>query len=319
MGLPKTYDSFEFIQAGSEVITVNMLKGVGIAGKRAMTSTSSPGFSLMQEGISYAACEEIPFVILNVMRGGPGLGNIGATQGDYRQAIGSGGHGDYRNIVLTPGNIEEMYDFTIKAFDLAFKYRMIAVVLADGKLGQAKEGPVLLKEKDEIEINNYNVDEWAHDNNQNRGPRVSTSSYLKEDLMEKHNLYLQEKYKLIEKNETDTFEAYKIDDADIVCIAYGSVSGVTKEAVDACREEGVKAGLIRPKMVWPFPSKILQELADSTKAFLTLELSVGQMHRDVRLAIEGRKPTELIEHMGGVIHTPEEIYNKIIGMEKHYR
>lgn len=296
-----------FVQAESEVSAINMVYGAGACGKRVMTTTSSPGFSLMQEGVSYIACAEIPCVLANIQRGGPGLGTIQPSQGDYFQAVKGGGHGDYHMIVLTPNSVQEMADMVYKAFDLSEKYLTPALILADGALGQMMEA-VEFKE-------NYVKppfdDTWATIGGvSKRGKPVQiTSLYIQAEDMERRNNKLQAKYREIEENEVD-YELYRMDDAEIGYIAYGLSSRIVKKAVDLAREEGLKVGLIRPKTVWPFPKKVIQEYAKKVKAYLSIEMSVGQMIEDVKLAIECKIPVEHYGKTGGIVLSTDEILAK---------
>ncbi len=291
-----------YVQAESEVAAINMVYGAGGCGKRVMTSTSSPGYSLMQEGVSYIACAEIPCVLANIQRGGPGLGTIQPSQGDYFQAVKGGGHGDYRLIVLTPNSVQEMADMTQKAFDLAEKYRNPILILADGALGQMMEKvefkDVVIPEKDIS---------WATTGKtKDREANVMTSLYIQSEEMEAINLKLQAKYKVIEENEVD-YEEYHMDDAEVAIVAYGLSSRLAKKAVDVAREQGIKVGLIRPKTVWPFPTKLIQSYIGKVKAFLSVEMSAGQMIEDIRLAVEGKTPVAFYGKFGGIVPSVEDI------------
>ena len=296
--------SYCLLQAESEVAAVNMVYGAAAAGARVWTTTSSPGFSLMQEGVSYIACAELPCVFVNVVRGGPGLGTIQPSQGDYFQAVKGGGHGDYHLIVLAPNSVQEMVDFVILAFELADNYRTPVLLLSDGAIGQ-------MMEKVELPENiPYKPDKpWATTGKPpDRERNIITSLYIKSEVMEEKNRHLQEKYKKIEENEI-RFEEYKIDDAEVVISAFGLTSRVCKKAVDLAREEGIKMGLFRPISLWPFPAKRINELAslDRVKFFLSTEMNLGQMVEDIRLAVEGKKPVHFYGRQGGIVPTPEEI------------
>ncbi len=296
-----------FLQAESEIGAINMVYGAAGAGARVMTSSSSPGISLKQEGISYIAGAELPCVIVNIMRGGPGLGGIQPSQADYFQATKGGGHGDYRNIVLAPNSVQELVDITVLAFDLADKYRNPVMILGDGALGQMMEP---------VEFNTSNstpaVKPWAATGLKTRTtPNIITSLHLKPEELEKHNIHLQEKYSTIICNEVRYEELYT-DDADLVLVAYGITSRIARSAMKKARDEGMKVGMLRPITLWPFPEQPIAKLAAKTKAFLTLELSAGQMVEDVRLAVNGAKPVYFYGRMGGMIPSTKEIYDQII-------
>lgn len=302
--LPKR--DIAFVQAESEVSAINMVYGAAGCGKRVMTSTSSPGFSLMQEGISYIACAKLPCVLVNIQRGGPGLGTIQPSQGDYFQAVKGGGHGDYRMIVLTPNSVQEMADMTQKAFELAEKYRMIALILADGALGQMMEKV----EFKEVEKPNKDIS-WATTGKPaDRDANVITSLYIQPEEMEKQNIELQAIYKEVEEKEAD-YELYEMDDAEVAIVAYGLSSRVSKKAVDVARESGLKCGLIRPKTVWPFPKKAIEDHIDKVKLFISVEMSAGQMVEDIKLTVNGRKPVDFYGKFGGIVPAPSEIVDYI--------
>lgn len=310
---------YVLLQAESEVSSANMLYGASGAGARVMTTTSSPGYSLMQEAVSYIACAELPTVFANVQRGGPGLGTIQASQGDYFQAVKGGGHGDYRNIVLAPNSVQEMVDLTVLAFDLADKYRGPALILSDGAIGQMME-KVTLPEQRPYEPPSASRKEkpWATmGKTPDRERNVITSLNIQSEKMEKVNIRLQAKYKEIEDKEV-RFENYHADDADVVLVAYGVTSRITKKVVDLARAEGIKAGVIRPITLWPFPSKKLDELAKkpAVKFFLSVEMSCGQMVEDVQLISNGRKPVHFYGRQGGIIPTAEEVLDVI---KKHLK
>ena len=295
-----------FLQAESEVSAINMVYGVAGAGYRVMTSSSSPGVSLKQEGISYIAGADLPCLIVNVQRGGPGLGGIQPSQSDYFQAVKGGGHGDYHLIVYAPASVQEMADYTIKAFDVADKYRVPVMLLADGTMGQMME-PVELPEVNAKEVEKP----WAvRGTNCERKHNIINSLYLKPEILEKTNFERFEKYKEIEKNEC-LYEEYMTEDADIVLVAYGITARISKNAVVEARKQGLKVGLVRPITLWPFPSEVLNKLADKAKGFISVELSMGQMIEDIRLAIECKKPVRLCNRTGGMIVTPEEVLQSV--------
>jgi 2-oxoisovalerate ferredoxin oxidoreductase alpha subunit len=293
-----------FLQAESEIGAINMVLGAAATGRRTMTASSGLGISLKQEGVSYIAGSNLPAVIVDITRGGPGLGNIGPEQSDYNQVVKGGGHGSYRCIVLAPASVQEMCDFTILAFDLAEKYRIPAYVIADGVIGQMMESltlPEPLAEKRELP-------EWALDPERDRNNLI-TSIFLKHDNLERVNIELQEKYELISRNEQRA-EEYKVDDAELVFVAYGICARLAQSAVDVLREKGVKAGLIRPQTLFPFPVDALQKVKNKAKLFLSIELSNGQMIDDVKLAIDCEAPVKLINRMGGNIPTIDEIVER---------
>lgn len=297
-----------FVQAESEVAAINMVYGAAGAGARTMTSSSSPGISLKQEGISYIAGAELPCVIVNIVRGGPGLGSIQPSQCDYFQATKGGGHGDYRNIVLAPNSVQELVDMTILSFDLADTYRNPVMLLGDGALGQMME-PVDFKTG---EIKTHAKD-WAATGLRGRKkPNIINSLHLKPEALEKHNLHLQEKYAAISAAEV-RYEELHTDDAELILVAYGITSRIARSAMEKARSEGRKVGMLRPITLWPFPSAPLAALAGKqAKAFLTLELSAGQMVEDVKLAVNGAKPVHFYGRMGGMMPSPKEIYEQII-------
>jgi 2-oxoisovalerate ferredoxin oxidoreductase alpha subunit len=293
-----------FLQAESEIGAINMVLGAAATGRRTMTASSGLGISLKQEGVSYIAGSNLPAVIVDITRGGPGLGNIGPEQSDYNQVVKGGGHGSYRCIVLAPASVQEMCDFTILAFDLAEKYRIPAYVIADGVIGQMMESltlPEPLAEKRELP-------KWALDPERDRNNLI-TSIFLKHDNLERVNIELQEKYELISRNEQRA-EEYKVDDAELVFVAYGICARLAQSAVDVLREKGVKAGLIRPQTLFPFPVDALQKVKNKAKLFLSIELSNGQMIDDVKLAIDCEAPVKLINRMGGNIPTIDEIVER---------
>ncbi len=297
-----------FIQAESELAAINMVFGAATAGKRAMTSSSSPGISLKQEGISYLAGCELPAVIINVMRGGPGLGNIGPGQADYFQATKGGGHGDYHIMVLAPASSQEMFNLTKNAFDIADKYRIPVMILADGILGQMME-PMTISGRRQRDLKNKKS--WALTGALGRKPNVIRSLYLKEGALENFNNKLQKKYNTMKKQEIK-FERYKTNNADIVIVAYGTPSRIAKACVDKLRNNNVRAGLFRPISLWPFPYKTLKALDNGKTKFLTVEMSAGQMVEDVRLAIEDDKRIHFYGRTGGSVPSEEEIIKRAV-------
>ncbi len=295
-----------FLQAESEVSAINMVYGVAGTGLRVMTSSSSPGVSLKQEGISYIAGADLPALIVNVQRGGPGLGGIQPSQSDYFQATKGGGHGDYHLIVLAPASVQEMADLTATAFDLADKYRMPTMILADGTMGQMME-PVVLPEPYEAKAEKP----WAVTGTKcEREHNIINSLYLVPDELEKVNFERFEKYKTIEENEV-MHEEYMMDDAEYCIVAFGIAARVSKNAINMAREKGIKVGLIRPITLWPFPKEVINKAADKVKAFVSVELSMGQMIEDVKLAQECKKPVYLCNRAGGMIPEPSEIIAKL--------
>ena len=291
-----------YIQAETEVASINMVYGAACTGRRALTSSSSPGISLMQEGISYMAGAELPAVVVNVMRGGPGLGNINPEQADYFQATKGGGHGSYRVIVLAPASVQEMADLTVLAFDLADKYRNPVMVAADGNLGQMME-PVDLKES---YPSTHDHSAWALTGAKDRKGHTITSIYLDADEMEDYVHKLYRKYDEIERVET-RHEEYLTGDAEVVIVAYGIVSRVVRSAVELLREEGIRAGMVRPITLWPYPTAALRRLAGQAKFFLASEMSMGQMVEDVRLSVDGQRPVYFYGRSGGNVPAPSEI------------
>ncbi|GAB4403278.1 MAG: 3-methyl-2-oxobutanoate dehydrogenase subunit VorB [Anaerolineales bacterium] len=291
-----------FVQAESELGAVNMLYGAACTGARAMTTTSSPGFSLMQEGLSYIACSEVPAVVVNIMRGGPGLGNIQPAQGDYFQMTKGGGHGDYSPIVLAPSTVQETVDLVILAFDLADKYRQPVYVIADGMIGQMME-PVELPE---LKPPQRPERPWALTGAKGRPRNIITSLQLDPPTLEKVNLRLQEIYKRIRENE-QRYEEYMTDDADLLVVAYGTAARIVKTAIAKARRDGLKAGLFRPITVNPYPYDALRKAAEKAKRLLVVELSAGQMLEDVRLAVMDKRPIHFFGKMGGVVPMPEDV------------
>lgn len=289
-----------FLQSESETAAISMVEGASATGARVMTSSSSPGISLKQEGISYLAGLELPAVIVNVMRGGPGLGDISAAQGDYFQATRGGGHGDYRTPVYAPASVQEAADLTYKAFDIADKYRTPVMILSDGLIGQMKE-PVIFPKK----IEHLPEKEWALRGMGSGPSRLMASFSIDTAVIERHNWKLFRKYQEIEKNEI-MYETYMTDDADIIAIAYGCTARIAKGAIKRVRKDGIKAGLIRPITLWPFPSQIIREIVSKVKKSIVFEMSTGQMLEDVMLAVEGRVKVEFHGRPGGAIPTPAE-------------
>ncbi len=299
-----------FVQAESEIASINMVIGAAATGARAMTSSSSPGISLKQEGISYLAAMELPAVIVNMMRGGPGLGNIAPAQGDYFQATRGGGHGDYRVIVLSPAYGQEIADMTRQAFDLADKYRTPVMILGDGMMGQMME-PVIFP--DPIDVSTLPVKDWALRGAQGRPSRIIRSLWLDPPKEEELNWRLVRKYEAITAELADQ-EIYMCDDADIVIVAYGTAARVAKGAVHRVRSNGIKAGLYRPKTLWPFPGEALSSLSKNVDHIVVFEMSTGQMVEDVRLSVEGKCPVTFYGRPGGVVSTPEEISGVLSGV-----
>lgn len=299
-----------FLQAESEVSVVNMIYGAACTGKRVMTSTSSPGFSLMQEGMSYIAGAELPCVFVNVVRGGPGLGDIQPAQSDYFQATKGGGHGDYKLIVFSPESLQEAVELTIRAFDVADKYRNPALILTDGLLGQMMEPVSFPDFRNLTTLPDHS--NWAlKGTKMKREAHRVTSFDLDPVKLEKMNLRYQEKYKKAEKNEK-LFEEYKLEDAEVILVAYGTMGRIVKSVADMAREKGIKAGVFRPISLWPFPYIELEKWSKTANLFLTVEMSSGQMIEDVKLAINGKVPIEFYGRMGGIIPTPAEVLAKLM-------
>lgn len=294
------------LQAESEVASINMVYGAAGAGFRTMTSSSSPGISLMQEGISYIAGAELPCLIVNVNRAGPGLGTIQPGQGDYFQATKGGGHGDYKMIVLAPASVQEMADFVYLGFDLADKYRNPVMMLSDGAIGQMME---------KVEFKPYtkpNIDKsWATTGKpKTRSRNYITSLFIQPERMEQHNLKLEEKFKRIRENEV-RFEEINTTDAEFLFVAYGLSARICQKAMDIAREKGIKVGLFRPITLYPYPYQRLKELSSQVKLMLSVELNSGQMVEDVKLAVEGKVPVEYYGRMGGMVPTPEDIVHHL--------
>ena len=299
-------ESRAFVQSESELAAINMVYGAAATGKRAMTTSSSPGISLMQEGISYLSGAQLPAVVVNVMRGGPGLGNIAPSQSDYFQATRGGGHGDYRTITLAPSTVQEMADCMPLAFDLADLYRVTVLVLADGYLGQMME-PVTFKKSKPRDLP---PKDWALTGAKNRPQNIVRSLWLAEGRLEQLNLELQKTYKLIEQKEIRV-EQHLTEDADIILIAYGFAARLVREAVQKARRQNIKAGWIRPLTLWPFPYELISSAAESPRIFLTVEMSCGQMVEDVKLAVSGRCPVIFFGRTGGSVPAVDDILEQI--------
>lgn len=295
-----------FLQAESELAAVNMVIGVAAAGKRTMTSSSSPGIALKSEGISYLAGCDLPALVVNVQRGGPGLGGIQPSQSDYWQSTKGGGHGDYHNIVLAPASVQEMASLTVKGFELADKYRMVAMILADGTMGQMME-PVELDIEEPAAVEKP----WAvTGTNCERKHNIVNSLYLKPEELERTNFERYERYEYIKEHEAMS-ESYLTEDADIVIASFGITARVAKNAINEARQQGIKVGLLRPITLWPFPDKAFAEVAKTAKAFISVEMNMGQMIDDVKLAINCSKPVYLCNRAGGMIPSPEDVLAKI--------
>ncbi|HDQ41776.1 MAG TPA: 3-methyl-2-oxobutanoate dehydrogenase subunit VorB [Desulfonatronum sp.] len=296
-----------FVQAESEIAAANMLLGAAACGVRAMTSSSSPGISLKQEAISYMAGSQLPAVIVNMSRGGPGLGDIGPSQGDYYQAVKGGGHGDYRQLVLAPGTVQEAYDLVIKAFDLAFAYRNPVMVLGDAIIAQMME-PVAVRE---VEAPPASEDlGWNLMGKGSRPPRVLKSLYLEDSALAGHNALLREKYASMEKEVL--YESFMVNDAELIVVAFGSIGRIAKSTVRGLREKGHKVGLLRPITLFPFPSAVLGALAEQRKLFLTIEHNLGQMVDDVRLAVRKHADSFFYGHLPGNLPTPDDFEQPIL-------
>jgi len=298
-----------FLQAESELAAINMVYGASAAGARAMTSSSGPGISLKQEGISYLAGAELPALIVNVMRGGPGLGNIAPSQSDYFQATKGGGHGDYHLIVLAPDSAQEMADFPFLAFEVAEKYRNPVMILADAILGQMMEGVEFNKK----EVGELRERSFAVSGAKGRQPNIIRSLYLKEGDLEEHNKNLQKKYRRIIKEEI-RYESINVDDAEILIVAYGSMARVSRSIVAEFRKRGIKVGLLRPVTLWPFPYEAIKIVSGKVRFIFVLEMSEGQMVEDVRLAVEGKVPVYFYGRLGGGVPTSLEAIERIEGL-----
>ena len=300
-----------FIQAESEIASINLLLGASATGARAMSSSSSPGISLMQEGISYMAGSELPAVIVNISRSGPGLGGISASQGDYFQATRGGGHGDYRMIVLAPSTVQEMYDLTCLAFDLSDKYRNPAMILGDALIGQMKE-PLIRQKPEKMDLP---PKDWALTGARGRKPNKIKSLYLQEGELTEHNWKLYQKYEKMKKEEV-RFETVNTEDARFVIAAFGSMARVSKTAMELARQEGMKVGLFRPITLYPYPEKALYDISKRVKQFLTVELNTGQMVEDVKLSVDRDAEVNFYGKPPGALPPPEEVLEEI---KKYYR
>lgn len=296
-----------FVQAESEVSAINMVYGAAASGARVMTTSSSPGISLKQEGLSYIAGAELPAVVVNIVRCGPGLGGILPAQGDYFQAVKGGGHGDYNIVVLAPSSVQELYELTVEAFNISDKYRITTMIMGDGILGQMME-TVEFKEKENI----YSTPkDWAVGGTKNeRDHNVVTSIYIDPEVLEKHNIKLQEKFRLIEKNEVKV-EVFNCEGADIIITAFGTVARIIKNVITMGAKEGIKIGLIRPISLWPFPSDAIAKYGKVPRAFLDVELNAGQMIEDVRLALNGASQVHFYGRMGGMIPSQRAILDQV--------
>jgi 2-oxoglutarate ferredoxin oxidoreductase subunit alpha len=298
------------LQAESEIAAINMVFGASGAGARTMISSSGPGISLMQEGLSYMACAQLPALVVNVQRGGPGLGTIQPSQGDYHQAVKGGGHGDYRLLVLAPASVQELVDHVFLGFQLAEKYRNPAMILADGALGQMME-KVALPPAGSLP---HATPSWATTGKPASRPRnVVLSVYIQPERMERQNLVLQEKYRAMREAEPRC-EQLGMEDAEIALVAFGLSARICQKAMDLARERGLRVGLFRPITLYPFPTAALARAAGSVKAFLTVEMNAGQMVEDVRLAVEGRRPVEFTGRMGGMIPSPDDVLATVEAM-----
>ncbi len=306
---PEDRTGMVVLQAESEIAAINMVYGAAGTGKRVMTSSSSPGISLKQEGISYIAGAELPCLIVNVVRGGPGLGTIQPSQADYFQSVKGGGHGDYKLIVLAPASVQEMSDFVKLAFELAFKYRNPALILSDGVIGQMMEKVELFDQQPRL--TDFDQAWVITGRTPDRQRNIITSLELDPARQEKHNLKLQAKYRKMEELEV-RFEEIETGDAEYIIVAYGSSARISQKAVQLARAKGIKAGLLRPVTLFPFPSKRISELAASVKAFLSVEMNAGQMVEDVRLAVEGRVPVQHFGRFGGMVPSPDEVLEALV-------
>ena len=295
------------LQAESEVASINMVYGAAGTGKKIWTSSSSPGISLMQEGISYIASAELPCLIVNVQRGGPGLGTIQPSQSDYFQAIKGGGHGDYHLIVLAPSTVQEMSDFVKLSFELAFKYRNPVMILTDGALGQMMEKVELFEQQERVV---QDLDWTTVGKPENRDHNIITSLHIKPDKMEEINLHLQEKYKTITENEI-RYEEIMCDDADYIITAFGLVARICTKAAELAREKGIKVGVFRPISLYPFPYDQIKSYSDKIKGILDVEMNAGQMIEDVKLSVNGKVPVEFHGRMGGIVPSPDEILESL--------
>jgi 2-oxoglutarate ferredoxin oxidoreductase subunit alpha len=295
-----------FLQAESEVAAINMVYGAAGCGARVMTSSSSPGIALKQEGISYIAGAELPCVIVNIMRGGPGLGSIQPAQSDYYQSTRGGGNGDYYHPVYAPASIQETVDLMQEAFDVADKYRTPVMILGDGMIGQMME-PVEFFEREPLKVEKP----WATNGTKGkRKPNIINSLFIDPQVLEEHNHHLEEKFALMKKNEVRV-ETFNTEEAEVVCVAYGTTARIVKNAIEICKKDGIEVGLIRPITLWPFPEAAFEEVSEKTKAYLTVEMSLGQMIDDVKISVEGKRPVEFYGRCGGMIPTPKGVAEKI--------
>ena len=295
-----------FLQAESEIAAIHMVYGASAAGKRVMTSSSSPGISLKGEGLSYLAGSDLPALVVNVQRGGPGLGGIQPAQSDYFQATRGGGHGDFRNIVLAPASVREMASLTLKGFDLADRYRMTAMILADGTIGQMME-PVTLEQPEPAVFEKP----WALTGTKmKREKNIVTSLYLAPEELERKNLERFARYRQLQAAET-LFESYRMDDAEICVVAYGICARVSRSAIAAARESGIRVGMLRPVTLWPFPEEALKAAAARVKRFLSVEMSMGQMIEDIERAVRCARPVSLVSRVGGIIPSTEQVLEAI--------
>lgn len=303
-----------FLQAESEVAAINMVYGAGSTGTRVMTSSSSPGISLKQEGLSYLAGSQVPAVVVNIVRGGPGLGGIQPAQSDYFQACKGGGHGDYRQIVLAPSSVQELYELTVEAFNLADRYRIVAMILGDGILGQMME---VVEFRHEEPIEHYEKP-WATTGHGGaREQNVITSIHLSPAVLEKMNQNLQAKYEIIKQKEC-RYELYNHEEAELFIVAYGTVARIAKSVIEMAKREGINVGLIRPVTLWPFPQEAFEKVIDRAKAFLTVEMSSGQMLEDVLLAVNGRRKVYFHGRMGGMVPVRDDIMNIVRDIYKRH-
>ena len=300
-----------FLQAESEIAAINMVMGAAAAGIRAMTSSSSPGIALKQEGMSYLAGSELPSVVVNIMRGGPGLGNIAGAQGDYFQATRGGGNGDYQVIVLAPATVQELAELTIDAFDLADQYRMVVLILGDGYLGQISE-PVVMPQPSNRK---FDKSSWALTGAKEREPhKISSIRLVPDESLSTHNEHLQRTYQEVKEHER-RFEAIQTDDAEFLLVAFGTSARICRAALNALRKDGIKVGLFRPINLWPYPDRELASAVKDPKKVLVVEMNAGQMIEDVRLAFEGRAEIDFIGEMGGLTPQIEEIIKKVKSYE----
>src|SRR3990172_8632115 len=300
-----------FVQAESEVAAINMCYGAACSGVRVMTSSSSPGVSLMQEGLSYIAGSEAPVMLVDVMRGGPGLGNIAPSQGDYNQVVRTAGHGDFRSIVLAPATVQEAIDLTVEAFNLAEKYRHIAILLLDGNLGQMME-PAELPPMRPVDGRRP---DWALTGAEGRPHNIISSIYLQPEELERVNQRLQAKIERIRAEEV-RYQEYMLEGADLIVVAYGTAGRIAQSAIKMARQQGISVGLLRPISLFPFPEDRISQLADEARGFLVVEMSAGQMLEDVRLAVAGQAPVRFLGRMGGMVPLPEEILAAIVKLDQ---